>query len=288
MCVCVHCPAAKWTQKSVSHVWTLVCTAREESQRGSGLIKSIVLNLPSKVKKSSLEDAVCCYITQVHLLLTANRWETKRLLWNNHLIRPESCASSFVFLQTLLTWVGPEIAWCRSWRLCVMWCVWSSWSVGASAKLCRCGVSWEGAVVDLLDPMIQHFFSPSYFFLMPCCPLRAQQNWMSKSLGYRHLSPFFYFSLLCEAWCIRIRCSTWSLHLWFRKPLTEAKDSLCGAGGNVDLYGPGNPHNWWLALAPSFPPHLFRPLTRILPLHCGFLTSFSLSLSAPHSTVLLT
>lgn len=148
----------------------------------------------------------------------------------------------------MLMWAGPEITSFRSWRLCVTWCVWGSWSVGASAKLCRCGVSWEGAVVDLLGLISYHSF------LVPHCPLCMLNRIVCHTKTSLLLS--FVPIFRCKTWFIsRIRFSTWNLHLWFRKPLTEAKDSLCGDGENVYLCGPGNPHNWWLALAPSFPPH---------------------------------
>lgn len=98
---------------------------------------------------------------------------------------------------------------------------------------------------------------------------------------------------LCKTWCISLRLSTWSLHLWFRKPRTEAKDSLCGVGENVDLCRPENPHNWWLALAPPFlthPPlffyHFVSGLLIITYFHLpAFFPYFSYStmvLCAPH------
>lgn len=96
----------------------------------------------------------------------------------------------------------------------------------------------------------------------------------------------FVIFFLCETWWISLRCSTWSLHLWFRKPLTEARDSLCGVGGNVDLCGPGNPHNWWLALAPSFPPHpsfFLSHVVHLLIVSFSFLTSFFFYLSLRHT-----
>lgn len=129
-------------------------------------------------------------------------------------------------------------------------------------------------------------FSSSYIFLMPRRPLHAQQNCTSKPLCCRHLSLFF----LHETWWISLRCSTWSLHLWFRKTLAEAKDSLGGVGGNVDLRGPGNPHKWWLALAPSFPPRPSFFLSHVVLIIVWFcvLASFSSCLSAPHSPVLFT
>lgn len=98
----------------------------------------------------------------------------------------------------------------------------------------------------------------------------------------------------CETWWISLRCSAWTLHLWFRKPLIEAKDSLCWVGGNVDLCGPGNPHKSWLSLllhyshpisfscSPSF-------IHSICFLDCCIVsTSFSSSLSLIYSLVLLT
>lgn len=114
---------------------------------------------------------------------------------------------------------------------------------------------------------------------MPHCPLHAQQNCVSKT---SLLSSFVTFFSRRETWWISLRCSTWSLHLWFRKPLTEAKDSLCGVGGNVDLCGPGNPHKRWLALTPSFPPHPSFLLSHVASFlscpHFFFFISFSLSL----------
>lgn len=91
----------------------------------------------------------------------------------------------------------------------------------------------------------------------------------------------------CEARCIScIRFNTWSLHLWFRKPRTEAKDSLGGVGGNVDLCRPGNPHKWLVAVAPSFPPHPpFFPLTRRRPLDYYFFASWLLCLDFSLCTI---
>lgn len=136
-------------------------------------------------------------------------------------------------------WAGPEIALFRSWRLCVMWCA-RHMIFRGSAKMCRCGIIWDRAVVKLLGLMIYS------------CSLHALQNSISQEkLSVGVICHFF----LCKTWCISLRLSTWSLHLWFRKPRTEAKDSLCGVGENVDLCRPENPHNWWLALAPPFPTH---------------------------------
>lgn len=88
---------------------------------------------------------------------------------------------------------------------------------------------------------------------------------MLSRIARQNLSLLLSFAsfFLCETWWISFICSTWSLHLWFRKPLIEAKDSLAGVRGNADLRGPENPHKWWLALAPSFPPHLSFLLSHI-------------------------
>lgn len=175
-------------------------------------------------------------------------------------------------------WAAPEIAPCRGWRLCDVVCeAHDLWRRVPS--FCRCGV----ALCDDFNT------SYSYFFLMSSCTLHAQQIWTSKPLCCRHLS----LPSLCETWWINFSCSTWSLHLWFRKPRTEAKDSLCGLGGNVDLCVDQGTHTSNDSLLPhhSQPYPSFLPLTRTHPLDYHVLLNalfFSSPLSAPHSPVLFT
>lgn len=177
-----------------------------------------------------------------------------------------------------LMWAAPEIAPCKSWRLCVMWCV----------KLMICGRECQVcADVVSVCAMIEHFFFTLLFrrLIALCVLSRMARQSLSLVVTCR-------FSL-CETWWISSRCSTCSLHLWFRKPRTEAKDSLCGVGGNVDLcVWTREPTQTMTRSCPIIPtPSLFLLLTRTQPLdYCVPLNPhfFSSSLFAPYSPVLFT
>lgn len=177
-----------------------------------------------------------------------------------------------------------SLMYCRSWRLCVLWCMRLMICRDKCQVLqmwCWLGRNYSGSVgpVDLT----------LFFFISLPVPHYPLHTGMSKPRSVVVICYFF----LCETWWISLRCSTWILCLWFRKPLTGAKDSLCGLGGNVDLYAPGNPHKWWLALAPSFPPHPLFLLSHVVCVliivsFCVLLLFFFLYLSAPFSPVLFT
>lgn len=102
---------------------------------------------------------------------------------------------------------------------------------------------------------------PSRRALVPSSSARRNSIPQGKPLRRCRLSSF----LLHESRCISLRLSTWSLHLWFRKPRTEAKDSLCGVGGRerrcVAESGGRRTHadDDSLLLPPSFPATLPPP-----------------------------
>lgn len=200
------------------------------------------------------------------------RFQQPRVGWSELKV---SCSSSvcFGFSDNVnVGWSRNSSVFCRSWRPCCCG-VWGSWSVQEGAKFCRCGASLDDLTLN------NWYTSPMLYY-----SLHTQQNHVSKA----HSVVTCYF--LCETWWISLRCSTWILRLWFRKPLTQAKDSLGVSGGNVDLCASGNPHKWWLALAPSFPPHhSFLLSLAVLFLDCFILCPLLLSsLSAPYSPVLFT
>lgn len=88
-------------------------------------------------------------------------------------------ASSFVlWFQTMLMWAGPEIASCRSWRLCVMWCVRLMICRGECQVLqmwCYLGRSCGGSV--RLDDLTLFLYTSCLCLIILCMLSRtARQN----------------------------------------------------------------------------------------------------------------